>query len=196
MPEVSGNEALIVVAMLVLALLIAWWIFRRRPERVRAETPDVLTPGAAPAERNTLLVEAPPAVAPPAGSIVGGVGEVVSAAAAQEAAAAPGEPFVPMGEMARAALEEEEAARAEAPAGPADDLTRIKGVGPKLQAMLRDLGVTRYEQVAAWTPADIAAIDPHLGAFQGRIVRDGWTEQARYLAAGDIAGFEAKFGKL
>ena len=189
MPEVSGNEALIVIAMLVLALLIAWWIFRRRPERVRAETPDVLTPGAAPAERNTLLVEAPPAVAPPVGSIVGGVGEVVSAAAAQEAAAAPGEPFVPMGEMARAALEEEAA-------GPADDLTRIKGVGPKLQAMLRELGVTRYEQIAAWTPADIAAIDPHLGAFQGRIVRDGWTEQARYLAAGDIAGFEAKFGKL
>ena len=177
MPEVSGNEALIVVAMLVLALLIAWWIFRRRPERVRAETPDVLTPGAAPAERNTLLVEAPPAVAPPAGGIVGGIGEVVSAAAAEEAAQA-------------------ERPAVEPASGEPDDLTRIKGVGPKLQAMLRNLGVTRYEQIAAWTPADIAAIDPHLGAFQGRIVRDGWTEQARYLAAGDIAGFEAKFGKL
>ena len=174
MPEVSGNEALIVIAMLVLALLVAWWIFRRRPERVRAETPDVLTPGAAPAERNTLLVDAPPPVAPPAGAVIGGIGEVVSAAAAEEAA----KPIV-------------------APAaGDPDDLTRIKGVGPKLQAMLRDLGVTRYEQIAAWTPAEIAAIDPHLGAFQGRIVRDGWTEQARYLAAGDIAGFEAKFGKL
>ena len=177
MPEVSGNEALIVVAMLVLALLIAWWIFRRRPERARAETPDVLTPGAAPAERNTLLVEAPPAVAPPAGDIIGGIGEVVSAAAAEEVAQAERPIVAPA-------------------AGEPDDLTRIKGVGPKLQTMLRDLGVTRYAQIAAWSPADIAAIDPHLGAFQGRIVRDGWTEQARYLAAGDIAGFEAKFGKV
>ena len=177
MPEVSGNEALVVIAMLVLALLIAWWIFRRRPERVRAETPDVLTPGAAPAGRNTLLVDAPPAVAPPAGAVIGGIGEVVSAAAADEAAQAERPAIAPVG-------------------GEPDDLTRIKGVGPKLQAMLRDLGVTRFEQIAAWTPAEIAAIDPHLGAFQGRIVRDAWTEQARYLAAGDIAGFEAKFGKL
>src|SRR5688500_18863990 len=119
MPEVSGNETLIVIAMLVLALLIAWWILRRRPERVRAETPDVLTPGTAPAERNTLLVEAPPAVASPAGAVIGGIGEVVSAAAAEEAAHEGRPTIAPV-------------------AGEPDDLTRIKGVGPKLQAMLRD----------------------------------------------------------
>ena len=35
-----------------------------------------------------------------------------------------------------------------------------------------------------------------MGAFKGRITRDRWVEQARYLAAGDIAGFEVTFGKL
>ena len=174
MPEVNGNEALIVGALVLLALLVAWWIFRRRPPRVRAETPDVLTPGAAPAERNALLVEAPPAAVPVAPAMPS--------------------PFVPMGEMARSAMEDEQAATALTAGG--DDLTRIKGLGPKLQTLLNQLGVTRFEQIAGWGEAEIAAIDPQLGAFQGRIVRDAWVEQARYLAAGDVAGFEARFGKI
>lgn len=77
-----------------------------------------------------------------------------------------------------------------------DDLLRLKGVGPKLKALLIDLGVTRYAQIAAWSDADIAAIDARLGNFKGRPVRDQWVDQARYLAAGDTAGFEAKYGKL
>ncbi len=77
-----------------------------------------------------------------------------------------------------------------------DDLLRLKGVGPKLKMLLIDLGVTRYAQVAAWGDADIAAIDAKLGNFKGRPVRDHWVDQAKYLAAGDIAGFEAKYGKL
>lgn len=77
-----------------------------------------------------------------------------------------------------------------------DDLLRLKGVGPKLKTLLTELGVTRYAQVAGWTDADIAAIDAKLGNFRGRPVRDQWVDQARYLAAGDIAGFEAKYGKV
>ncbi|MEA3543552.1 MAG: hypothetical protein U9R77_15745 [Pseudomonadota bacterium] len=77
-----------------------------------------------------------------------------------------------------------------------DDLLRLKGVGPKLKALLIDLGVTRYAQIAAWSDADIAAIDARLGNFKGRPIRDQWVDQAKYLAAGDTAGFEAKYGKL
>jgi predicted flap endonuclease-1-like 5' DNA nuclease len=77
-----------------------------------------------------------------------------------------------------------------------DDLLRLKGVGPKLNTLLLDLGVTRYAQIAAWTETDVAAIDARLGAFKGRPVRDQWIDQAKYLAAGDVAGFEAKYGKL
>ncbi|WBO22398.1 hypothetical protein [Sphingomonas abietis] len=80
--------------------------------------------------------------------------------------------------------------------GPADPLTRMKGLGPKAEAVLNGLGVIRYEQIAAWTDADVLRIDDQMGAFKGRIVRDRWVEQARYLAADDVPGFEALFGKL
>jgi predicted flap endonuclease-1-like 5' DNA nuclease len=82
------------------------------------------------------------------------------------------------------------------PAGPPDELTRMKGVGPKVAALLNGMGVIRYDQIAAWTDDDVARVDGQLGAFKGRIVRDQWVEQARLLSAGDRAGFEAKFGKL
>jgi predicted flap endonuclease-1-like 5' DNA nuclease len=78
----------------------------------------------------------------------------------------------------------------------ADNLRQLKGVGPKLATLLTELNVTRFDQIAQWTDADIARIDPQLGTFKGRIVRDNWVEQARFLAAGDVAGFEARFGRL
>jgi predicted flap endonuclease-1-like 5' DNA nuclease len=77
-----------------------------------------------------------------------------------------------------------------------DNLLKLKGVGPKLNLLLIELGVTRYAQIASWSDADIAAIDAKLGNFKGRPVRDQWVDQARYLAAGDLAGYEAKYGKL
>ena len=86
--------------------------------------------------------------------------------------------------------------RIAAAVGEPDDLRKIKGIGPKLNTLLGELGIARYDQIAAWTPADVAEIDPYLGTFKGRIERDGWIEQAGFLARGDIAGFEAKFGKL
>jgi predicted flap endonuclease-1-like 5' DNA nuclease len=82
------------------------------------------------------------------------------------------------------------------PAGPPDELTRMKGVGPKVAALLNGMGVTRYDQIASWSPAEADHVDAQLGAFKGRVARDQWVEQARLLAAGDTAGYEAKFGKL
>lgn len=78
----------------------------------------------------------------------------------------------------------------------ADDLTRMKGVGPKLAARLGELGITRFAQIAALTPAEADALDAQLGTFQGRLARDRWIEQAGYLAQDDRAGFEAAFGRL
>lgn len=82
------------------------------------------------------------------------------------------------------------------PASDSDDLLKLKGVGPKLNSLLIELGVIRYAQIAGWSDADIAAIDAKLGNFKGRPVRDQWVDQAKYLAAGDVAGFEAKYGKI
>jgi predicted flap endonuclease-1-like 5' DNA nuclease len=75
-------------------------------------------------------------------------------------------------------------------------LLQIKGIGPKLNDLCHRLGVTRFDQIAKWGAGDIAEVDQHLGTFRGRIVRDGWIEQAGLLASGNTAAFEAKFGKL
>lgn len=80
--------------------------------------------------------------------------------------------------------------------GKADDLLQVKGIGPKLNSLLNSLGISRFDQIAAWGAKEIGIVDGHLGAFKGRIGRDAWVEQAGLLATGAIAAFEAKFGKL
>ena len=81
--------------------------------------------------------------------------------------------------------------------GPAQGpVTLLKGLGPKVAQRLAELGITTVGQVAALTDDDAAALDAQLGAFSGRMGRDRWLEQARFLAAGDKAGFEAVFGRL
>jgi predicted flap endonuclease-1-like 5' DNA nuclease len=79
---------------------------------------------------------------------------------------------------------------------PHDDLCLIKGVGPKFAAALQKLGFTRFEQIAQLTPTEIERLEPHLGAFRGRIAKDRIAEQAQYLARNDTDGFEQRFGKL
>lgn len=76
----------------------------------------------------------------------------------------------------------------------ANEIGRIKGVGPKLVARLGELGVTSLDQIAAWDDAEIDRIDAQLDRFAGRIRRDDWTGQARLLLAGDEAGYAAKYG--
>lgn len=82
------------------------------------------------------------------------------------------------------------------PAGPADDLVLLKGVGPKLAAKLNELGVSRYAQLAGMNETELAHLDERMGPFRGRLTRDRIAEQADYLARGDIESFEEKFGKL
>ena len=69
-----------------------------------------------------------------------------------------------------------------APAGEADDLKKISGVGPVLEKKLNDLGITTFAQVAAFSPEDIKRVDDAL-SFKGRIEREKWLEQAAKLAA-------------
>lgn len=78
--------------------------------------------------------------------------------------------------------------------GKADDLKLLKGVGPKLEETLNELGFFHYDQVAAWTEAEVAWVDSRL-KFKGRIDRDGWIEQAKKLAAGEETEFAKKAKK-
>lgn len=66
------------------------------------------------------------------------------------------------------------------PRGNADDLSKLPGVGPQLEAKLNEAGVFHYWQIVAMKPEDVASLDAKL-KLNGRIVRDGWAAQARAL---------------
>ena len=61
-----------------------------------------------------------------------------------------------------------------------DDLTKIKGIGPKINGQLNDRGIYYYDQIADFSGSDLAWADRELG-FKGRAVRDRWIPQARGL---------------
>jgi predicted flap endonuclease-1-like 5' DNA nuclease len=65
--------------------------------------------------------------------------------------------------------------------GAPDDFKLIVGVGPVLERMLHQLGVTTYRQIARWSERDIDEFDAKLPEFPGRIRRDTWVTQARAL---------------
>ena len=65
--------------------------------------------------------------------------------------------------------------------GAPDDLKLIVGVGPVLERMLQQLGITTYRQIARWSERDIDEIDAKLPEFPGRVRRDAWVTQAREL---------------
>jgi NADH-quinone oxidoreductase subunit E len=68
----------------------------------------------------------------------------------------------------------------ESPTAP-DDLKLIVGIGPVLERMLQQLGISTYRQIARWSERDIDEFDARLAEFPGRIRRDTWVTQARAL---------------
>ncbi|MDA5094083.1 NADH-quinone oxidoreductase subunit E [Aliiroseovarius sp. KMU-50] len=76
----------------------------------------------------------------------------------------------------------------------ADDLKQLKGVGPKLEQTLNELGFWHFDQIAKWGADEIAWVDDNL-KFKGRIERDGWIEQAKILAEGGETTFSNKVKK-
>ena len=65
--------------------------------------------------------------------------------------------------------------------GAPDDFSLIDGVSPLQQSTLYSLGVYHFDQIAAWTPANIAWVDKYL-RLRGRISEEEWVEQAQDLA--------------
>jgi predicted flap endonuclease-1-like 5' DNA nuclease len=79
--------------------------------------------------------------------------------------------------------------------GGADDLKKIKGVGPKLEQLCHRLGFFHYDQIANWTAEEVAWVDQNLEGFKGRVTRDDWVAQARLLAAGGETEFSKRVDK-
>ncbi len=75
-----------------------------------------------------------------------------------------------------------------------DDLKLISGVGPKNEAVLHELGIFTFAQIAAWKKAERAWVDAYLN-FHGRIEREDWVKQAKALAKGGIAEYVRVFGR-
>ena len=79
--------------------------------------------------------------------------------------------------------------------GGPDNLKEIKGVGPKLEALLHSMGFYHFDQVASWGPGEVAWVDENLEGFKGRVTRDNWVAQAKILAAGGETEFSKKVDK-
>ncbi|MCP9222645.1 hypothetical protein MKP08_07790 [Erythrobacter sp. LQ02-29] len=202
------------LAALLIGLAVAWLIFAgNRKTRIAPDDDGADTEGGG-AKRNQALIDAPPAASaggspanPPIPPVtpmgVAGAGTAVAAAVeadqiAREEEANSEEPAAPP-PAAPAPVSTPPSAHVTAPPpAPAqqDDLTRIKGLGPKLSAQLHEMGITTLSEIANWSDADVARIDAQLGRFAGRIERDDWREQARLLGEGDMAAYEDRFGKL
>lgn len=172
------------------------------PAAAPAPAPAPTAPAAAPSTPPVQSAPAPipvaPSLPPIADAPVAGVPETPDRlvdepiAAASPLEASPATEVAPAAPVASAPVE---------PAAPAQSyadgpITQLKGLGPKVATRLGELGVTTVGQMAALSDGEAQTIDAQLGNFTGRMGRDRWIEQARLLAAGDKAGFEAVFGKL
>lgn len=65
--------------------------------------------------------------------------------------------------------------------GTKDDLKKIKGIGPKIEGTLNNLGIYHFDQIAGWNRKSISWVDNDL-SFKGRIDREKWVSQAKQLA--------------
>jgi NADH-quinone oxidoreductase subunit E len=161
--------------------------------------------------RGPTAAAGPAPAAPSAGEGAGPGALTPAAAPSAQVAAAPARPAVAVlpelpgeAELARRQADWHYAPEAP-PAGPsrpaglaaprggkADDLKQIKGIGPKLEQLLHSLGYFHFDQIAAWTPAEVAWVDENLEGFHGRVTRDNWVAQAKVLAAGGQTEFSKR----
>ncbi len=79
--------------------------------------------------------------------------------------------------------------------GRADDLKRIKGIGPKMEKLCNKLGFWHFDQIAAWSADEVAWVDANLEGFKGRVTRDTWVDQAKLLASGGETEFSKRVDK-
>lgn len=78
--------------------------------------------------------------------------------------------------------------------GQKDDLKRIKGIGPKIEGTLNELGIFHFDQIAEWSPATIDWVNGFL-SFKGRVQRENWIDQSKALASGGETEFSKRVDK-
>jgi predicted flap endonuclease-1-like 5' DNA nuclease len=73
----------------------------------------------------------------------------------------------------------------------AQDLKNIQGIDTDTEAKLNALGIARFDDIAAWSPDDVARVSRALGQ-KGRVSRENWVEQAQILAKGGWTLFSVR----
>ncbi len=76
--------------------------------------------------------------------------------------------------------------------GKADNLQEIEGIGPAMEKLVNALGFYHFDQIAAWSEADIAVVDAEMKSFKGRIARDRWVPQAKLIVAEGLEAFRIR----
>lgn len=76
--------------------------------------------------------------------------------------------------------------------GRPDNLKEIEGIGPAMERLCNELGFFHFDQIAAWTPAEVAWVDDNLKGFRGRVTRDKWVEQARIIVNEGLDAFRIR----
>lgn len=75
-----------------------------------------------------------------------------------------------------------------------DNLKRVKGIGPKNEEKLNELGIYHFAQIAKWSQQEANWLGTFM-AFPGRIEREDWINQAKSLAAGEETEFSKRVDK-
>ncbi len=64
--------------------------------------------------------------------------------------------------------------------GVKDNLTNIKGIGPKVEEKLNDSGIYHFEQIANWTEENMIWLEAHT-LFASRVKKESWVIQSKSL---------------
>lgn len=166
--EIAALIAVFYLCGCVLGFAARWVVLRPpRTETVRKATPHpiVTGPEPAPASADPALLDGPVDPLP---------AEALEPSAQTEPPTAP--------QMEVADDRGRPPALAEPHGGIPDDLKQIKGIGPKLESTLHDLGIYHLSQIAGWSEADAAWVSSRIG-FAGRVEREGWVTQAKAITA-------------
>ena len=67
---------------------------------------------------------------------------------------------------------------------PKDDLTRIFGIGPKIEGQLNEIGITSFQQLADLDGQHVRELTKAIRLTEGRIDRDDWVGQAQEFLNG------------
>lgn len=71
-----------------------------------------------------------------------------------------------------------------------DNLTKIEGIGPKINELLNDAGIYTYNKLASTSAADLKEILVNAGSRFQMHEPDTWPQQASYAERGDWSGLE------